>query len=98
VDLPPPMRAALNSNDVTALMAVLSGNAELLAIPEADLRAGTTPVLAIVGELDPERSGVERMADIMPHLETEVIAGATHVDAAFHPLFLQAVVRFLASQ
>lgn len=97
-DMTPAMRTELDSNDPDALMAVLSANEELFTITESGLRAITTPVLAIVGELDPERPGVERMAEIMPHLETDVIPDATHISAASHPHFLQAVVRFLASR
>lgn len=97
-DMTPAMRTELDSNDPDALMAVLSANEELFTITESELRANTVPVLAIVGELDPERPGVERMAEIMPHLETDVIPGATHITAASHPHFLQAVIRFLASR
>ncbi len=96
--LTPQMRAAFNRNDPAALAAVLQGNRGLLTITEAELRANTIPVLAVVGETDWARTDVERMTDVMANLEVAIVPGATHLTTVGHPLFLQALVRFLGSQ
>lgn len=98
IDLPPPVRAALNRNDLAALKAVHAGDEALLGIPETALRANRVPILAIVGELDWARPDAETMVEITSNAEIEVIPAATHVNAFFHPLFLDATVRFLARQ
>lgn len=98
IDLPPPMRAALNSNDVIALKAVQTGDAALRTIPEATLRSNKVPILAVVGELDWARPDAENMVDGVSNLKIEIIPGATHVTAVTHPRFLEAIVRFLAAQ
>lgn len=97
IDFPPPMRAALNSNDVIALRAVQASDGALRNVTEAALRMNAIPVLAIVGELDWARPDAEHMVGVLPNSRIEIIPGATHVSAVTHPLFLSAAVRFLAS-
>jgi pimeloyl-ACP methyl ester carboxylesterase len=92
------MRAALNRNDPAVLAAVLQGNRGLLTVTDGELRANTIPVLAIAGESDPARGDVERMAAVMANLEVAIVPGATHLTTVGHPLFLQALMRFLRSQ
>lgn len=96
IDLPAPVRAALNRNDLAALKAVQAGDEALLGIPETALRANRVPILAIVGELDWARPDAEAMVEIASDAEIEVIPAATHVNAFAHPLFLDAIGRFLA--
>jgi pimeloyl-ACP methyl ester carboxylesterase len=96
-DLPPPMRAALNSNDVIALRAVQARDGALHTVSEAALRTNAIPVLAIVGELDWARPDAEQMVGVLSDSQIEIIPGATHVSAVTHPLFLRAAVRFLAA-
>lgn len=98
IELTPPMRAALNSNDLDALRAVQAGEAELLKVPQAYLEANTVPVLAIVGERDWARPDVEQMVEVMSNSDVEIIPGATHVTAVFHPLFLESILTFLRSR
>ena len=97
IDFPPPMRAALNSNDVMALRAVQAGDGALHTVPEAALRTNAIPVLAIVGELDWARPDAEHMVSVLSGSEIETIPGATHVSAVTHPLFLRAAAGFLAA-
>lgn len=97
IDLPPPMRSALNSNDLIALKAVQASDRALHSVTEAALRANATPVLAIVGELDWAKPDAEQMVGVLAGSQIEFIPGATHVSAVTHPLFLEALVRFLAA-
>lgn len=96
--LPPSVRDVVDRNDVAALIAVLQGNRGLLTVTEAELRANTIPVLAVVGEADWALSDVERMAGVMAHLEVTIVPGATHVTTVAHPLLLRTLLRFLDSQ
>jgi pimeloyl-ACP methyl ester carboxylesterase len=96
IDLPPPVKATLNRNDLAALKAVYAGNESLLNIPETALRANRIPILLIVGELDWARPDAEHMVDITSNAELEVLPGATHVTALTHPLLLDVIVPFLA--
>jgi len=97
MELPPPVRAALNSNDVVALQAVQASDAALHTVAESALRGNAIPVLAIVGELDWARPDAEQMVRVLADSQIEIIPGATHVSAVTHPLFLEAMVRFLAA-
>jgi len=97
IDFPPPVRAALNSNDMIALRAVQAGDGPLHTVTEAALRRNAIPVQTIVGELDWARPDAEHMVGVLSHSQIEIIPGATHVSAMTHPLFLEATVRFLAA-
>lgn len=98
IELTPAVRAALNSNDLDALRAVQAGEAGLREVPQAYLEANTVPVLAVVGERDWARPDVEQMVDVMSNSDVEIIPGATHVTAVFHPLFLESILAFLRSR
>lgn len=98
IELTPPVRAALNSNDLDALRAVQAGEAGLMNVPQAYLEANTVPVHAIVGERDWARPDVEQMVDVMSNSDVEIIPGATHVTAVTHPLFLESILTFLRSR
>lgn len=97
IDLPPSMRAALNSNDVVALKAVQASDRALHTVTESALRANAIPVLAIVGELDWARPDAEQMVRVLSDSQIEIIPEATHGNAVTHPLFLEAAVRFLTA-
>jgi pimeloyl-ACP methyl ester carboxylesterase len=86
----------LERNDPAALAAVARGNADLRA-SETKLRANKLPALAVVGELDPLRPSVDRLASMMPNLEVVVVPGANHMFAVRSPEFLEAVKAFLAT-
>ena len=95
IDLPPAMKEALNSNDLIALQAVQGSGQELRNIPEGVLRSNTIPILAVVGELDWARPDAEAMVAVVPRSHFELIPGASHITTVSHPLFLDAIVRFL---
>ena len=85
----------LSGNDPIALAAVARGMASLQP-PESKLRANQTPVLALVGELDPNKSEVDRLERILPNLKVVVIRGANHINAMRNPEFLNNLKAFLA--
>jgi pimeloyl-ACP methyl ester carboxylesterase len=84
----------LSQNDPIALAAVARGVASLQP-PESKLRANKTPVLALVGALDPNKSEVDRLEPILPHLKVVVIRGANHLNAMANPEFLNSLKSFL---
>jgi pimeloyl-ACP methyl ester carboxylesterase len=86
----------LDRNDPLALAAIARGNATLQA-SEKKLRANKLPALAVVGEVDPLRASVEKLAGIMGHLKVVVIPGANHMFAVRRPEFLEALRTFLAA-
>jgi len=89
-------RIFLSRNDPVALAAVARGIASLQP-PQSKLRVNKTPVLALVGELDPNQSEVDRLERITPNLKVVVIAGAHHLNAVRNPEFLNNVKAFLAA-
>jgi pimeloyl-ACP methyl ester carboxylesterase len=86
----------LERNDPVALAAIARGNAALRA-SEEKLRANRTPALAIVGELDPLRASVDKLASIMGNLKVAVVPGANHMFAVRRPEFLEALKAFLSA-
>ncbi len=89
-------KALLAANDPLALAAAARGFRHL-ALAEQDLRANQVPVLAIIGERDPLKKDVDRLAGAMSNLEVVVIEGADHGTAGLSPQFLANVKRFLAA-
>jgi pimeloyl-ACP methyl ester carboxylesterase len=87
-------RRMLATNDPLALAAVM--RAPQGQVPEARIRANQIPVLALIGELDPLKAGVDHLDGMMPHLKIVVIPGATHMTAPANPLFLATLKSFLA--
>jgi pimeloyl-ACP methyl ester carboxylesterase len=85
----------LASNDLTALAAVVRGYGPLLEISADNLRANTVPTLALVGERDPTKSDVERLANVMSHLDVIEIPEATHMTAPMDRKFIENLVAFL---
>jgi pimeloyl-ACP methyl ester carboxylesterase len=102
VGAPPPTAQAIEainkrflaSNDPLALAAVARGH--FPPVMEAKVRANKIPVLALIGEVDPLKAGVDRLNGMLPHLKIVVIPGASHMTAFANPLFLSTLKSFLA--
>jgi pimeloyl-ACP methyl ester carboxylesterase len=86
----------LDRNDPLAVAAAMRGN-PVLQPSEEKLRANKLPELAIVGELDPSRTLVDKLASIKGNLKIVVIPGANHLNAIRMPEFLEALKTFLAA-
>ncbi|MBL9125041.1 MAG: alpha/beta hydrolase [Planctomycetaceae bacterium] len=92
--------AAMNSmvmliNDPKALAAVARGM-KGLAVTEEQVKANQAPVLALIGEVDPLKTGVDELQGVMPHLEVVVIEKADHMTAFPDPKFLRSLQEFLS--
>jgi pimeloyl-ACP methyl ester carboxylesterase len=83
--------------DPLALAAVARGLATLPPVPESKIRANKIPALALIGEVDPMKAGVDRLDGVMPHLKIVVIPGANHLTAFANPLFISSLKEFLAA-
>jgi pimeloyl-ACP methyl ester carboxylesterase len=93
--------AALNqlvmaSNDSQALAACIRGMRGL-AVTEGQLKANKVPTLALIGEVDPLKVGVDEMEKVMANLTVEVIKGADHMTAFRGPKFIDDLTSFLAN-
>ncbi len=91
--------AAMNSmvmlmNDPKALAAVARGM-KGLAVTEEQVKANKLPVLALIGEIDPLKTGVDELQGVMPNLEVVVIEKADHMTAFPDPKFIQSLSKFL---
>jgi pimeloyl-ACP methyl ester carboxylesterase len=84
----------LAANDAKALAATARGLKEL-AVPQAKLKANTVPTLALIGELDPLKKGVDDLDGKLSNLKTVVIKGADHITAFAQPQFLKSLQEFL---
>jgi pimeloyl-ACP methyl ester carboxylesterase len=84
------------TNDAKALAACIRGMRGL-AVTEEKLRANKVPTLALIGELDPLKVGVDELAQVMPGLKVEVIEGADHMTAFARPEFVNDLKEFLAN-
>jgi len=82
-----------SGNDPLALAAVVRNSVKSPA--EAQLRANKVPALALIGELDPLKAGVDRLNEIMPNLKVIVIRGANHGTAPSSPEFMENLRAFL---
>ena len=86
----------LARNDALALAAVVRAMAGIQPA-EARLRANKVPALAVVGELDPNKAGVDKLARVTRNLKVLVIPAANHMNAVGNPQFLEALKTFLAA-
>jgi pimeloyl-ACP methyl ester carboxylesterase len=84
------------TNDPKALAACIRGMTKL-NVSEEKLRANKVPTLAIIGEIDPLKVGVDELAKVMPGLKVDVIAGADHMTAFRDPKFANDLLEFLAA-
>lgn len=82
-------------NDLKALAAVVRGM-KRLAVAEDVLKTNRVPVLALVGELDPLKVGVDDLQGLLANLQTVVIEKADHMDAFTKPAFINSLKDFLA--
>ncbi len=83
-------------NNPKALAAVIRRWEELL-VSEEKIRGNTRPVLALIGENDPLKAGVDAMVGIMPNLEVVVLPGADHMSAFGEAMFRDRLLAFLAA-
>jgi len=93
----PEMRAGLDANDASALVAVLRGMATLDVAAES-LQENDVPMLAVVGADDLLRPAADALVEVKPNVELVVLPGRNHVTALFDPELEQAVLRFLRAQ
>lgn len=80
--------------DVQATIALLRG--WNFGVTEESLRSNTTPTLAIIGSIDPQKAGVDSLDGVMPHLEIVVIQGADHLAAIQHDEYIAGLLSFIA--
>ncbi len=84
-------------NDPLALAAVLTKEYEL-KVDEAALRKCTVPSLAIMGEEDFLRPGLDSLARVMPHMQVEILPWEDHGSTYSAPAFITLIQGFLAEQ
>ncbi|MBM3290671.1 MAG: alpha/beta fold hydrolase, partial [Candidatus Hydrogenedentes bacterium] len=82
------------TNDMKALACVMRSIADLV-VTEQELRACAVPTLSVVGTVDPLRTGVDRMKDVMANHETMYVEGTDHISTIRDPKFLDALHAFL---
>jgi pimeloyl-ACP methyl ester carboxylesterase len=82
------------ANDVKALAAVLHGMKDL-AVSDDKVKANRVPTLALIGEIDPLKKGVDDLKERMPDLRVVVIDGADHITAVARPEFFKELKGFL---
>jgi pimeloyl-ACP methyl ester carboxylesterase len=82
-------------NDTKALAAALRGMKNLW-LSEEQLKKITVPTLAIIGEIDPLKEGVDALQGRMPNLKVVVIKRGDHMNAFVAPEFAQSLKDFLA--
>jgi len=82
-------------NDAKALAAVIRGMRGL-AVTEEDLKNSKIPILAVVGDKDPLKKGVDNMKGKAADLQVVEIKGADHMTAFGRPEFINSVKDFLA--
>jgi pimeloyl-ACP methyl ester carboxylesterase len=83
------------NNDTKALAAVVRGFPELAVAPDS-LKSNEVPALALIGELDPLKKGVDALQGNMANLKVVVIPDADHMTAVTNPEFLKGLREFLA--
>jgi pimeloyl-ACP methyl ester carboxylesterase len=83
-------------NDTVALAAVVRGM-KGQTVAANDLRANKIPTLALIGDSDPFKEGVDRLEGRMPNLKVVVIKHADHMDAFLKPEFAQSLKDFLTA-
>jgi pimeloyl-ACP methyl ester carboxylesterase len=84
----------MSGNDTKALAAVLRGMPKL-AVSDEKLKANQTPTLALIGEIDPLKKGVDELKGRMSNLQIVVIDSADHMTAFTRPEFVKELKDFL---
>lgn len=82
------------TNDVKALAAVVRGMRNF-QVTESQWKENEVPVMALIGEVDPLKQGVDAMIGVVPNLEILVIEEADHMNAFRRPEFVTAVRGFI---
>lgn len=82
-------------NDSKALAAVIRGFRGFV-VSEEDLKNCKTPMLALIGDKDPLKKGVDAMKGKTPDLQIVEIKGADHMNAFGRPEFINSLKEFLA--
>lgn len=84
----------LLTNDQKALAALIRG-IPAFAISKETLEKNKVPTLALIGDLDPFKAGVDAMKGVMANLKIVVIPGADHMQTFYSPIFLKSLRAFL---
>jgi pimeloyl-ACP methyl ester carboxylesterase len=87
--------ALTKGNDTKALAAAMRRFPDLGIAPDS-LKSNQVPTLALIGELDPLKKGVDKLEENMANLKVVVIPGADHITAVGNPEFLKGLSEFLA--
>jgi pimeloyl-ACP methyl ester carboxylesterase len=84
------------ANDPKALASCIRGMLKL-HIDRETLQHNKVPVLAVVGELDPLKKGVDAMDGVLSNLTVVIVKGGDHMSTIRNPLFEQSIEDFLAA-
>jgi pimeloyl-ACP methyl ester carboxylesterase len=84
------------ANDPKALSACIRGMLKL-HIARETLEKNKVPVLAVIGELDPLKKGVDAMDGVLSNLKVVVVKGGDHMSTFRSPFFEQSIEDFLAA-
>ena len=86
----------MKGNDPKALAAVTRAFRDLMVSTEK-LEANQVPTLAVIGEFDPLKTGVDALQGHMGNLKVVVIKGGDHLTTLAKPEFVKSLQEFLAS-
>jgi pimeloyl-ACP methyl ester carboxylesterase len=84
------------ANDPKALSACIRGMLNLHVAREK-LENNQVPVLAVIGELDPLKEGVDAMEGVAKNLTVVVVKGGDHMSTLRSPTFAKTIEDFLAA-
>jgi pimeloyl-ACP methyl ester carboxylesterase len=82
-------------NDPKALAAVMRGM-KGLTLTAKELQSNQVPTLALVGDCDPFKRGIDELKSRVPNFQVVVIKDSDHMDAFLKPEFTQLLRAFLA--
>jgi pimeloyl-ACP methyl ester carboxylesterase len=87
----------LARNDPKALAAVIRGNINNkdMALSEEKVKGIKVPMLALIGEIDPLRPGVDELKKQLPQVKVVVIDKADHITAFSREEFVSGLKEFL---
>jgi pimeloyl-ACP methyl ester carboxylesterase len=87
----------LARNDSKALAAVIRGgiNDKELVLSEEKIKGIKVPMLALIGEVDPLRPGVDELKKRLPDVKVVVIDKADHITAFSRDEFVSGLKEFL---
>jgi pimeloyl-ACP methyl ester carboxylesterase len=90
--------ALLARNDARALAAAIRGGVGTAALSDDQIRGIKVPMLALIGDVDPLRAGVDELKKRLPALKVVVIDKADHMTAFARPEFVAGLTAFLDAQ